>query len=501
MASSPGNRLFKEAVELNLARRRSMRHNARGAISGDDLLHLGPISYSHAVLTAIFGVRVDRPAMGRAMPRIRAALGRTDGLIAAPRETKCHTAVYAGPDKMGSCAKWLDKTALHAEFRRKPWTVEISSGWSQERTKARAGSEHGGSTRARRERRGKGRGKAARGASRRRAGGARATLEAAVETPLTDAATATPATELPLPYAVDSVQSGRDAHERRRPRYRVRLSGPALLVAPVRRLQAAVCRSDASPAEVYPLLRNSSVASMRARVPWCVGHVAELPVPVAGRYFVEAITLFDDFDLERYERHCSSLRPGAPPLLTAMVALGRSGAPPLLGGGGAYLRDPAAAPQAVRTRVQDAARCPASKASLALDARDAAQHALGYRWAVADASGAWQAHAAPLPPGTCVVGDSQGRNLCLRDCTSRAPECEAVVRAPREECRFFRANYPQDAECSLWRGTWSDGPGVSGVPLHGCRHVLLSFGQWSMRFRRRNGRPVQQQLGNFSKAP
>ena len=49
MATSPGNRLFKNAVELNLARRRSMRHNARGAISGADLLHLGPISYSHAL--------------------------------------------------------------------------------------------------------------------------------------------------------------------------------------------------------------------------------------------------------------------------------------------------------------------------------------------------------------------------------------------------------------------------------------------------------------------
>jgi hypothetical protein len=56
------------------------------------------------------------------------------------------------------------------------------------------------------------------------------------------------------------------------------------------------------------------------------------------------------------------------------VALGRSSAAPLLlGGGGAYLLDPAAAanaaaaaaaaapqPRAVRTRVQDAARCPAS---------------------------------------------------------------------------------------------------------------------------------------------
>ena len=66
--------------------------------------------------------------------------------------------------------------------------------------------------------------------------------------------------ELPLLYAVDSIQSGHDAHERRRPWYRVRLAGPALVVAPVRRLQAAVCRSDASPAEVYPLLCNSSVA-------------------------------------------------------------------------------------------------------------------------------------------------------------------------------------------------------------------------------------------------
>ena len=74
------------------------------------------------------------------------------------------------------------------------------------------------------------------------------------------------------------------------------------------------------------------------------------------------------------------------------------------------------------------------------------------------------------------------------------------MRAPRDACRFFRANYPQEAECSAWQGAWSDRPGVSGVPLHGCRHVLLSFGQWSMRFRRRNGRPVQQQLGNFSNA-
>ena len=30
--------------------------------------------------------------------------------------------------------------------------------------------------------------------------------------------------------------------------------------------------------------------------------------------------------------------------------------------------------------------------------------------------------------------------------------------------------------------------------------MLLSFGQWSMRFRRRNALPLQQQLGNFSKA-
>ena len=448
MASSPGNRLFKEAVELNLARRRSMRHNARGAISGDDLLHLGPISYSHAVLTAIFGVRVDRPAMGRAMPRIRAALGHTDGLIAAPRETKCHTAVYAGPDRVGSCAKWLDKTALHAEFRRKAWTDEISSAWSQEKTLPRAGSDHGGGTRARG--RGKGRGRAARGANRRRGRGARSIAAAATPTgevgTLTKAATlamavgttwgppvgaATFTMELPLLYAVDSIQSGRDAHERRRPWYRVRLAGPALLVAPVRRLHAAVCRSDATPAEVYPLLRNSSVAGMRAGVPWCVGHVAELSVPVAGRYFVEAVTLVDDFNLERYEQHCSALRHGAPPLLTATVALDRSNAaPPLLGGGGAYLLDPAAAtaaatatgagagagatqPRAVRTRVQDVARCPASKASLALDARDASQHAPGYRWAAVDTAGAWEARAAPLPPGTCVVGDSQGRNLCL----------------------------------------------------------------------------------------
>ena len=56
-----------------------------------------------------------------------------------------------------------------------------------------------------------------------------------------------------------------------------------------------------------------------------------------------------------------------------------------------------------------------------------------------------EARAAPLPPGTCVVGDSQGRNLCLPGCTSNAAECEAVVRAPRDTCRFFRANYPQEA--------------------------------------------------------
>ena len=155
MASSPGNRLFKEAVELNLERRRSMRHDACGAIGGRDLLHLGPISYSHAVLTAIFGVRVDRPAMGRAMPRIRVALGRTDGLIAASRETKCHTAVYAGPDKKGSCSKWLNKTALHAEFRRKPWTVEIRNNWSQEGARACARGDHNNSTRTRRNGRGK----------------------------------------------------------------------------------------------------------------------------------------------------------------------------------------------------------------------------------------------------------------------------------------------------------------------------------------------------------
>jgi hypothetical protein len=115
------------------------------------------------------------------------------------------------------------------------------------------------------------------------------------------AATATLTMELPLLYAVDSILSGRDAHERRRPWYRVRLAGPVLVVVPVRRLQAAVCRSDASPGEAYPLLRNSSLAGMRAGVPWCVGHVAALPVPVAGRYFVEVITLYDDFNLERYE--------------------------------------------------------------------------------------------------------------------------------------------------------------------------------------------------------
>ena len=152
--------------------------------------------------------------------------------------------------------------------------------------------------------------------------------------------------ELPLLHAVDSIQSGRDAHERRRPWYRVRLAGPALLVAPVRRLHAAVCRSDATPAEVYPLLRNSSVAGMRAGVPWCVGHVAELSVPVAGRYFVEAVTLFDDFNLERYEQHCSALRPGAPPLPPPPVGRGRAvAAPPLLGGGGGELLDPAPAPR------------------------------------------------------------------------------------------------------------------------------------------------------------
>ena len=52
---------------------------------------------------------------------------------------------------------------------------------------------------------------------------------------------------------------------------------------------------------MYPLLRNSSVAGMRAGAPWCVGHVAELSVPVVGRYLVEVVTLYDDFDLERYE--------------------------------------------------------------------------------------------------------------------------------------------------------------------------------------------------------
>ena len=533
MASSPGNRLFKEAIELNLVRRRTMRHNARGAISSGDLLHLGPISYSHAVLTAIFGVRVDRPAMGHAMQRIRAALADTNGLIVAPRETKCHTAVYAGPDTTGSCAKWLDKSALQAEFRRKAWTDEINSAWSS-RDPTGTGRDHNELVRrgvraaivtspgklARSRGRARGRGTAAWSTSQKRArrsnahrpaaakawrrtSGARARDLGVAEVAAGVVAEAAVLTmELPLLYAVDSIQLGRDTHERQKPWYRVRLAGPALVVAPVRRLQAAVCRDDASPAEVYPILRNSSMAGMRAGLPWCVGHVAELMVPVAERYFVEAITLFDDFAIERYEEHCSALRPGAPPLLTATVELGRSYRAAAQLGGGASLLDPVAAaaalqPRAVRTRVQEAARCSASKATLALDVRGAAQHAPGYRWVAVDTAGTWEARAAPLPPGTCVVGDSQGRNLCLPDCTSHSAECEAVVRAPRDSCRFFRANYPQEAECSAWNGAWSD---RLGVPLQGCRHVLLSFGQWSMRFRRRNGRPVLQQLGNFSKA-
>ena len=138
MCSSPRNRIFAEAVAYNLRkRRREARHNQHGVLHAADAMDFAVVCYTQAIIKSLFNVshpiggRRDRLS-GLSMPEMREAISRSaGGLIVSPRETTCHTAVYEGPDRKGSCKKWLDKQPVLRELRRKPWVAEINAAWGK----------------------------------------------------------------------------------------------------------------------------------------------------------------------------------------------------------------------------------------------------------------------------------------------------------------------------------------------------------------------------------
>ena len=100
------------------------------------------------------------------------------------------------------------------------------------------------------------------------------------------------------------------------PVYRVRAAGPALMIGTVRPLNPAACSDE--PLKVrFPVMRKSSVGIL---TPYCVRHVAELQLPLAGRYFVEAILLYRDWNRTRAKQACTSWRYGEVPLFTLTLS-------------------------------------------------------------------------------------------------------------------------------------------------------------------------------------
>ena len=267
---------------------------------------------------------------------------------------------------------------------------------------------------------------------------------------------------LPLP------ESSLDAE--RAPVYRVRAAGPALVLATIRRLPSPVC-AEAPLADRYPVMRNSTVANLLG---FCVAYVAELRMPLAGVYFVEAIQLYSDHSSRRPKKHCMSWRTDSMATFTATVV---QPAPELPAAGPSWRFRASAQhaepmPLATRTQLNGIAECGRSGRGALRKAEQRQTTTQGdeYEWAW---PGGRRASSA-LPPGTCVVGDSQGRNLCLPHCRTHSEVCERVVnqRSADGACRFFRSNYPQHAQCALWSDRWR---------LESCEHVLVSLGAWNLR--------------------
>ena len=266
----------------------------------------------------------------------------------------------------------------------------------------------------------------------------------------------------------------------RSPVYRVRAAGPALALAAVRRLPSPVCAAGPL-ADRYPVMRNSTVANM-AR--FCVAYEADLRLPLAGVYFVEAIKLYSDHSFRRPQRHCTSWRSDSLATFTATVvqpaAVELAAGPTWRWQASAQHVEPT--PVVTRTQQGGITECGRTGPGALRKAEQRPRsrgrqineqtisQGNGYEWAWPDGRRA----SSPLPPGTCVVGDSQGRNLCLPHCRNHSEMCERVVNKRRAEggCRFFRSNYAQHAQCALWSDRWR---------LESCEHVLVSLGAWNLR--------------------
>jgi len=116
MCSAPGNPIFKEAVHLNLARRRA----SGTAADPSRVLRLGPLTYYNAVTKLMFGVMLERNAPIHS--QINRAFDLIEGIspvVLTKRETWCHLIVAEMPD-----CKWISRGGLYDEYGIKIWSQQ-----------------------------------------------------------------------------------------------------------------------------------------------------------------------------------------------------------------------------------------------------------------------------------------------------------------------------------------------------------------------------------------
>jgi len=114
MGTAPGNPIFKEAIHLNLARRRAVGNKADPA----RVLWMGPLTYFNAVTKVMFGVMLERGGGSSLLDRLHGLAEGVSPLIITKRETWCHLIAA----EMDDC-KWIGRAGLYKEYGIQEWSA------------------------------------------------------------------------------------------------------------------------------------------------------------------------------------------------------------------------------------------------------------------------------------------------------------------------------------------------------------------------------------------
>jgi hypothetical protein len=85
MMSEPGNPIFSETLNLNLLRRRA---------GANSVYLLGPQTYMHGIMKAMFGDPIDIPSGSPVFERIRSFIKEIDFIITYREVPPLHSIIY-----------------------------------------------------------------------------------------------------------------------------------------------------------------------------------------------------------------------------------------------------------------------------------------------------------------------------------------------------------------------------------------------------------------------